>query len=186
MIDIITNPEGMHYKVRYQQELTEWIYANRRRGAPKHTWVRTATEHLWEEIRAKDNTWRNIPLDIRRRDVKDRINSYAREEKERIEKERGTRKYPGGMNWGINQKLEDDTLKEREEREGWEVRSEREREGRVAGGNLRSNIRGTERDERTPIRDREGEGCEDAVGVGSSSSRWVFGGNLRSTHRDTV
>ena len=97
----------MQYKVTYQQELTEWIYANRRRGAPKHTWVKTATEHLWEEIRCKDNTWRNIPLDIRRRDVKDKINSYAREEKERLEQERGYKKYLGGMNWGINQTLED-------------------------------------------------------------------------------
>ncbi len=70
LIDIITNPLGMQYKVTYQQELKEWIYANRRRGAPKHTWVRKATEHLWEEIRCKENTWRHIPLDLRRGDIK--------------------------------------------------------------------------------------------------------------------
>ncbi len=53
LLDRITNPEGMQYKVTYQRELEEWIYANRRRGAPKHTWVRKAMEHLWEEIRCK-------------------------------------------------------------------------------------------------------------------------------------
>ena len=53
LLDIITNPLGMQYKVTYQQELKEWIYAGRRRGAPKHTWVRKATEHLWEGIRCK-------------------------------------------------------------------------------------------------------------------------------------
>ena len=56
----------------------------------------------------------------------------------------------------------------------------------MAGGNLRSTIRGTDRDERIPILDREGEGNGEVEGVGSSSSRWVFGGNLRSTQRDTV
>ena len=152
LLDIINNPLGMHYTVTYQQELTEWICANRRRGAPKHTWVRTATEHLWEEIRCKDNTWRNIPLDIRRRDIKDKIKSYAREEKTRIEQERGIKKYPGGMNWGINQKMEDDTIKKREEQETIEERIEREKErarkeeGWVFGGNLRSTTRGTDRE----------------------------------------
>ncbi len=96
------------------------------------------------------------------------------------------------MNWGINQKLEDDTIKEREEREPWEERERREKEREerrvswIAGGNLRSTIRGTDRDERIPIMDWEGEGIEEVGGVGSSSSGWVFGGNLRSTHRDTV
>jgi len=56
----------------------------------------------------------------------------------------------------------------------------------VAGGNLRSTIRDTDRDERIPILDGEGEGNGEVEGVGSSSSRWVFGGNLRSTQRDTV
>ena len=84
----------MQYKVTYQQELREWIYANRRRGAPKHTWVRVATEHLWEEIRCKENTWRHIPLNLGRGDIREKIKSFAREEKERIEKERGYKKIP--------------------------------------------------------------------------------------------
>ncbi len=74
----------MHYKVTYQQELKEWIYANRRRGAPKHTWVRVATEHLWEEIRCKEYVWRHIPLNLDRGDIREQIKSFAREEKERI------------------------------------------------------------------------------------------------------
>ncbi len=69
------------------------------------------------------------------------------------------------MNWGINQELEDNTLREREERGG--NREEGERMGReeaqevrwVSGGNLRSTTRGTDRD-REPTggerRDREG------------------------------
>ena len=74
----------MQYKVTYQQELKEWIYASRRRGAPKHTWARKAMEHLWEEVRGKYQTWRNIPLNIGREDIREKIKEYAKEEKERI------------------------------------------------------------------------------------------------------
>ncbi len=81
----------MQYKVTYQQELREWIYANRRRGAPKHTWARKAMEHLWEEIRCKESAWRHIALDLGRGDIKEKIKHYAREEKDRIEKERGNK-----------------------------------------------------------------------------------------------
>ncbi len=182
LIDIITNPEGMHYKVTYQQELTEWVYANRRQGAPKHTWNRVAMEQLWEEIRCKDNVWRNIPLDIKRRDIKDRINSYAREEKTMIEQERGVKKYPGGMNWGIDQKLEDNTLREREEREGWEAR--REREGEALEREINRPIYTDQSDYTTRDRDREG-GERRRSETDVREARWISGGNLRSTTRGT-
>ncbi len=74
-------------------------------------------------------------MDLGRNDIKDKIKNYAREEKERIEKERGPRKYPVGMNSGINRRLE-------EHSEGGEGR------GWVFGVNLRSMTRGTERGER--------------------------------------
>ena len=85
------------------------------------------------------------------------------EEKERIEKERGYKKYPGGMKWGINHLLEDHWRGGEEGREQEEGGNEgtggggRGREGWVFGGNLRSTTRGTERGERE--REESGRIC---------------------------
>ncbi len=146
MLDIINNPLGMQYKVTYQQELKEWIYANRRRGAPKHTWARKATEHLWEEIRSKDGTWRNITLDLGREDIRE-TNQSIRQRRKKILEEGRSNKYYGGVNWGINQRLEDGGNDGGETDGSAEGRINRERQREWAsGGNLRSTTRGTTRE----------------------------------------
>ena len=93
-------------------------------------------------------------MDLGRNDIKAKIKNYAREEKERIEKERGPRKYPVGMNWGINRRLEEHWEGGEGNTEQVEGRNEETggkgggRWGWVFGGNLRSTTRGTERGER--------------------------------------
>ncbi len=116
-----------------------------------HTWARKATEHLWEEIRSKENTWRNITLDLGREDIRTKIKEFAKEGKERIEETRG-KKYYGGINGGINQLLEDEwnggeERENREEERGTREARDRGEQGNwVFGGNLRSTTRGTERE----------------------------------------
>ncbi len=103
LIETIYNPLGIHYKVPFQRELRDWIYANRRRGAPKHTWARKALENLWEEVRNREATWRTTALNLHRNEIREKIKEYAKEEQEKLTKKDN---YPGGENWGINRELE--------------------------------------------------------------------------------
>ncbi len=40
MLNIIDNPEGEQNKITFQKNIDDWIYSNRRAGAPKHTWAK--------------------------------------------------------------------------------------------------------------------------------------------------
>ncbi len=50
MLNIIDNPEGTQHKITFQRNMDDWIYPNRRRGAPKHTWAKETLKQTWEEI----------------------------------------------------------------------------------------------------------------------------------------
>ncbi len=55
MLNIIDNPNGEKHKITFQKDLDDWIYPNRRVGAPKHTWAKEALKQIWEEIRAESS-----------------------------------------------------------------------------------------------------------------------------------
>ncbi len=73
MLNIIDNPEGEQNKITFQRNMDDWIYLLRRRGAPKHTWAKETLKQIWEKIRADDKQWRNVELDLRRADIREKI-----------------------------------------------------------------------------------------------------------------
>ncbi len=85
MLNIIDNPEGTQNKITFQRNMDDWIYPNRGRGAPKHTWAKETLKQIWEEIRADDRQWRNVELDLSRADIRGNIEELARREEEKEE-----------------------------------------------------------------------------------------------------
>ncbi len=157
LLKTLKEPEGEQYKVTFQRELQDWIYPGRRRGAPKHTWGRTALEALWEEARIGNPSWRGVELvgtkfDNRsRQDVRDRLKEYAEEEYNRIEKERG-KKGEWQEGWGLNQEMEPvkcETMVEHRRRNARIEEASSSSRGPcrrwISGGYLRSTTRGVDR-----------------------------------------
>ncbi len=83
MLNIIDNPEGTQHKITFQRNMDDWIYPDRRRGAPKHTWAKEALKQIWEEIRADNRQWRHVELDLSREDIGKEIEELAKREDNR-------------------------------------------------------------------------------------------------------
>ena len=91
MLNIIDNPDGEKHKITFQKGMSDWIYPNRRRGAPKHTWAGETLKQIWEEIRIDDRRWRNTTLNLEREDIRRRISELARTEEEKEKKKKRNR-----------------------------------------------------------------------------------------------
>ena len=55
MIRILNNRSSPAYKNTFINNLAPYIYANRRRGAPKQDWAKYTLKESWEKIRWDTN-----------------------------------------------------------------------------------------------------------------------------------
>ena len=79
MANIILNKNDFKHKAIFNADLEERVYTNRRVGRPKATWTETSLTEMWEGVRNTNPEWRYTKLDMKKVDIRNKLEENAKQ-----------------------------------------------------------------------------------------------------------